>query len=75
MIEHQHELDATGLLCPLPVLKFKKMIKQLLTGAVIKISATDPDSVKDFNIFTKMKNFELLGSTDTDGVFTFIVKI
>ena len=75
MIEHQHELDATGLLCPLPVLKFKKMIKQLLTGAVIKISATDPDAVKDFNIFTKMKNFELLGSTDTDGVFTFIVKI
>ncbi|NQZ07708.1 MAG: sulfurtransferase TusA family protein [Algicola sp.] len=75
MTEHQHELDATGLLCPLPVLKFKKMIKQLLTGAVIKISATDPDSVKDFNVFTQMKNFELLGSTDTDGVFTFIVKI
>ena len=43
----EHELDAQGLLCPLPVLKARKRLQDLKSGEVLKLIATDPASVID----------------------------
>lgn len=45
------ELDATGLKCPLPVLRAKKRLKDIAPGATLRVLATDPDAVKDFEAF------------------------
>jgi tRNA 2-thiouridine synthesizing protein A len=45
------ELDATGLRCPLPVLKAKKRLKDVAPGGTLRVLATDPDAVKDFEAF------------------------
>ncbi len=67
-------LDARGLNCPLPILKAKKEINKLGSGEVLKIIATDPGSVKDFEAFTKQTGHELLESSESGGEFTFLIK-
>lgn len=67
-------LDARGLNCPLPILKAKKEINKLESGQVLKIIATDPGSVKDFEAFTKQTGHELLESSENGGEFTFLIK-
>ncbi len=68
------ELDARGLNCPLPILRAKKSIAQLASGQVLKIIATDPGSVKDFESFCKQTGNELLQSGDENGEFVFLLK-
>ncbi len=53
-------LDATGLLCPLPVLKARRALKPLAPGAVLEVLATDPGAVKDFEHFCQTTGCELL---------------
>ncbi len=53
-------LDATGLLCPLPVLKARRALKPLAPGAVLEVLATDPGAVKDFEHFCSTTGCELL---------------
>ncbi len=67
-------LDARGLNCPLPILKAKKEINKIGSGEVLKIIATDPGSVKDFEAFTKQTGHELLESSESGGEFTFLIK-
>ncbi|GAB6053761.1 sulfurtransferase TusA family protein [Magnetospira thiophila] len=68
------ELDAKGLNCPLPILKAKKAIKDLPAGETLKIIATDPGSVKDFEAFCRSTGNELLDSSEDGGVYTFMIK-
>ena len=68
------ELDARGLNCPLPILRAKKSIAQMSAGQVLKITATDPGSVKDFESFCKQTGNELLQSGDENGEFVFLLK-
>ena len=68
------ELDARGLNCPLPILRTKKKLSQLASGQVLKIEATDPSSVKDFQMFAKQTGHQLLSHTDADKVFTFFLQ-
>jgi len=42
------ELDASGLNCPMPILRAKKALKELQAGDILRIVSTDPGSVKDF---------------------------
>ena len=65
------ELDATGLACPLPVLKARKRLKGMASGAVLVVRATDPGSAKDFEAFAEVTGHRLLASTEEDGVYTF----
>ena len=53
MADFDDELDATGLNCPLPILRAKKALNNLETGKILHIIATDPGSVKDFEAFAK----------------------
>ena len=68
------ELDARGLNCPLPILRCKKSLGELTTGQVLKVVATDPGAIKDFDAFSKQTGNELLSSAQAGGEFTFFIK-
>jgi tRNA 2-thiouridine synthesizing protein A len=68
------ELDARGLNCPLPILRAKKALNELKSGQVLKIVATDPGSVKDFQAFSKQTGNELLSHAEANKEFTFFMK-
>lgn len=68
------ELDARGLNCPLPILRCKKALNDMTTGQVLKIVATDPGSVKDFQAFSKQTGNELLASETAKNEFIFLMK-
>lgn len=74
MAEYDQELDATGLNCPLPILRAKKALASLSSGQVLRILATDPGSVKDFDAFAKQTGNELLQSGEEGGKYTFLIK-
>ena len=71
MADFDQELDACGLNCPLPILRAKKSLAALGTGQVLRIIATDPGAVKDFESFAKQTGHALLESTERDGKFYF----
>ena len=68
------ELDASGLNCPLPILKAKKALAALSSGQVLRVIATDPGSVKDFEAFAKQTGNELLEHAEEGGKFIFLIK-
>jgi len=74
MSEITQELDARGLNCPLPILRAKKSIAGLTTGEVLRITATDPGSVKDFEAFCKQTGHALVSSTEDNGAFVFDIQ-
>ena len=55
------EIDTSGLNCPLPILRAKKALAEMTSGQVLKIIATDPGSMRDFQAFAKQSGNELLG--------------
>ncbi|QWT45025.1 sulfurtransferase TusA family protein [Azospira inquinata] len=65
------ELDVKGLNCPLPILRTKKALATMETGQILRVQATDPGSVKDFQAFARQTGNDLLSSTETDQVFEF----
>mgnify|MGYP003702589213 FL=1 len=74
MANYDQELDATGLNCPLPILRAKKALGQMQSGQVLRVIATDPGSVKDFEAFAKQTGNELLESGEEGGKYTFLIK-
>ena len=68
------ELDARGLNCPLPILRAKKALTGMQSGEVLKIVATDPGAVKDFQAFSKQTGNELLSHAEANREFTFYMK-
>ena len=68
------ELDARGLNCPLPILRAKKALNSLSNGQTLRIVATDPGSVKDFQSFTKQTGNELMESSEANGEYVFLLK-
>jgi tRNA 2-thiouridine synthesizing protein A len=73
-MQFDKELDARGLNCPLPILKAKKALTDMASGQVLKILATDPGSVKDFQAFSKQTGNALLSSETADTEFIFFMK-
>lgn len=67
------ELDVRGLNCPLPILKAKKALGELASGQVLKVLATDPGSVKDFQAFCKQTGNELLSHAE-GAEFTYFIR-
>jgi tRNA 2-thiouridine synthesizing protein A len=68
------ELDARGLNCPLPILRTKKALTDMASGQVLKVLATDPGSVKDFQAFSRQTGNTLLSSEKADKEFIFFMK-
>jgi tRNA 2-thiouridine synthesizing protein A len=74
MMQADKELDARGLNCPLPILRTKKALNEMVSGQILKIVATDPGAVKDFQAFAKQTGNELLGSESANKEFIFFLK-
>lgn len=68
------ELDARGLVCPLPILRTKQSLSAMISGQILKIVATDRGSVIDFQVFADQTGNELLSLSETAGEFIFILK-
>ncbi|MDQ3027349.1 MAG: sulfurtransferase TusA family protein [Pseudomonadota bacterium] len=71
---HDKELDACGMNCPLPILRARKALNDMTSGQVLRIVATDPGSVKDFEAFSKQTGNELLSQSATEKEFTFYMR-
>jgi tRNA 2-thiouridine synthesizing protein A len=69
-----HVLDAMGLNCPLPILKAGRALKRLAMGETLRILATDPGSVADFEDFCRSTGNELLESRQDGGAFSFLIR-
>ena len=74
MADFDQELDASGLNCPLPILRAKKALAAMSSGQVLKIIATDPGSVTDFEAFATQTGNELLSSSEEGGKYVFLMK-
>ncbi len=74
MANFDQQLDASGLNCPLPILRAKKSLAEMKVGQVLQIIATDPGSVKDFEAFSKQTGNALLESREEGGKFVFLIK-
>lgn len=73
-MDFHKELDARGLNCPLPILKAKKALAEMISGQVLKVLATDPGSVRDFQAFAKQTGNELLSHSEDNKELTFYMK-
>lgn len=74
MADYDQELDASGLNCPLPILRAKKALSAMQTGQVLHIIATDPGAMKDFDAFARQTGNELLESREEGGKYLFLLK-
>jgi TusA-related sulfurtransferase len=69
------ELDATGLDCPMPLLKAKRALNGMAAGEQLRVLATDQGSVRDFRVFAELSGNRLLASRTTDdGVYVHLIE-
>lgn len=74
MTEVTHDLDLSGLNCPLPIIRTKKKLTTMASGEVLRVVSTDPGSALDFEAFAKQTGHELLESRKDNGSFVFKLK-
>ena len=74
MVEFDTELDCEGLYCPLPLLKTKKTISAMSSGQILKMTATDPGTIKGMDSWAKCTENNLVSHSEDGGVHTFIIK-
>lgn len=67
-------LDASGLNCPLPILKTKKALAELSSGQILQVITTDPGSMRDITEFCRQTGHALLSSVDLSDRFEFHIK-
>jgi tRNA 2-thiouridine synthesizing protein A len=74
MLTIDREIDARGLNCPLPILRTKKALNDMTSGQTIRVTATDPASVRDFEAFARQTGNQLVEQVEADGAFWFVLK-
>ena len=67
-------LDLSGLQCPMPILKTKKAVAAMASGATIEVLATDPGAPGDFQAYCEHSGNALEESTEAGGVFRFVIR-
>ncbi|XOV84495.1 MAG: sulfurtransferase TusA family protein [bacterium] len=74
MTEEVRILDVKGMNCPMPLLKAKKALNEMDALARLKVLATDPGSVRDFEVFCQQSGHTLLQSEEIEGVYTYLLQ-
>ena len=74
MIEYDIEVDATGLNCPLPLLRLKKALQQMLSGHVVKVIATDPAAHLDIGVYSDQTGHRILDYLKEDDRQIFYIR-
>ena len=72
MSEH---LDATGLLCPLPVIRTQDRIKGMAVGEQLEVTATDPGTMHDIPAWCKVHGHTMVSTTELDDTYVFLIKV
>ncbi|WP_018411811.1 sulfurtransferase TusA family protein [Methyloversatilis thermotolerans] len=70
-MEIDKEIDTRGLNCPLPILRTKKALSDMSSGQVLRVLATDPGSVRDFEAFARQTGHTLLETSEQSSEFSF----
>jgi tRNA 2-thiouridine synthesizing protein A len=73
-MQHDKEFDASGLSCPLPIVKTKKALSDMTSGQILKVIATDPGSVCDMAAFAEQTGNPLLEQTQVNGKYLFLLR-
>jgi TusA-related sulfurtransferase len=73
-MDFQREIDTRGLNCPLPILKAKKALANMKSGDVLKVVATDPGSMRDFQAFARQTGNELVEQTSSNDEFVHLLR-
>jgi tRNA 2-thiouridine synthesizing protein A len=68
------EFDASGLSCPMPIVKTKKALSGMESGQVLRVIATDPGSICDMSAFAEETGNPLLSSSEETGKFVFFLR-
>jgi tRNA 2-thiouridine synthesizing protein A len=74
MTDNKTHLDVKGLLCPLPVLKARKVLNALAPGSILRLVATDPASVIDVPHYCNEAGHTLLSHDERDGIYTYEIE-
>jgi tRNA 2-thiouridine synthesizing protein A len=73
-MDFNKEFDASGLACPLPIVKTKKSLADMSSGQVLRVVATDPGSVADMAAFAEQTGHQLLSSSTEGGKYVFMLR-
>jgi tRNA 2-thiouridine synthesizing protein A len=73
-MDAQRELDTRGLNCPLPILKAKKALAEMSSGEMLKVIATDPGSMRDFQAFARQTGNELVEQSNVADEFIHVLR-
>ena len=68
------QLDATGMQCPMPLLKAKQALNRMTEGQVLEVRATDAGSWRDFAVFAKQGSHQLLLAEETNRQYRYLIK-
>ncbi len=74
MTDEVRIVDARGLLCPLPVLRARKALREVAPGACIELRATDPAASKDVRAFCAETGHALELAGEADGLLSFVIR-
>ena len=67
-------LDLKGLACPLPIVRTAKAMRELESGAMVEVLATDPGSLKDFPAWCRATGNDLVEHASFNGGFRFVIR-
>jgi len=73
-IKEDLQLDASGLSCPLPLLKAKLALNSLQNQQILKVIATDPGSERDFQVFVDQSRHNILAFSKDEAVYTYWIQ-
>lgn len=73
-MDFDHDIDALGLLCPLPVLRAAKRLRAMTPGEVLRLQADDPAAVIDVPHYCRESGNELLGTETADGQTSYYIR-
>ncbi len=74
MSEDPVVVDATGLDCPMPLLKAKRALNAMASGQRLRVLATDKGSFRDFQVFAQQSGNLLLSAEEADGIFSYLLE-
>lgn len=67
-------VDAKGLACPMPIVRTKKAMDELLSGDILEVQATDKGSKADLSAWTKSTGHQLIKTKEENGLFIFLIQ-
>jgi len=71
-----HEIDATGLICPEPLMVLRNKVRDVSPGEIVYVVTTDPSTVRDFTNYCRFLNHELVAHEEDQaaGIYRFLIR-